>query len=117
MGCAACLRYCHPTTVHVLNQVTIPFHYCLSGTMERSNPTCKLSPIWYVPGSIQLDKQALLHIKRKAAREMLSHQLVTSLKPFAVMAVLGRPTIPSPPKPIYVKKFVSLVDALQEEEI
>src|SRR5437588_5570295 len=86
--------------------VEIPFHYCLSGTMEQSNPTCKLSPIWYVPGSIQLDKQALLHIKRKAAREMLSHQLVTSLKPFAVMAVLGRPTIPSPPKPIYVKKLL-----------
>jgi hypothetical protein len=67
---------------------------CRSGAAVPSNPSCKVSTLWYAPSRSVFDRDSLNRTKRKAARILLWDRMIMSPKPLAILELLGKPIIP-----------------------
>ena len=59
-----------------------------------ADPKCGVNPVWYVPPRRVIDGAELAKLKREVARRLLWSRVVLSLRPLALLELIGTPVIP-----------------------
>jgi tetratricopeptide (TPR) repeat protein len=68
--------------------------FCPQAPISLSNPSCVVSPLWYVPSGRERSGAEIAEIKRTVARRRLLYTVLLSPRPLALLEILGHPVIP-----------------------
>jgi tetratricopeptide (TPR) repeat protein len=68
--------------------------FCPRGTPRAlSNPECRVSPLWYVASGRNIEGPELTRLKQILASRLLLHRVLLSMRPLALLDLLGHPII------------------------